>query len=108
MGGEWIMGKFVTASALTLLITAIVLAGQGLAQSVPAGTPSGQAPSGQAPAGSTPTATPTAPAAQSPESSQEATDEVSSSRRKKVHDYKNWNFNVGAGANVDSGTTKTF
>jgi len=29
-------------------------------------------------------------------------------RRKKPKDYKNWNYNVGFGANLDSGTTKTF
>ena len=44
-----------------------------------------------------------------PPSDQEPAEEESSSRRKaKPHDYKNWNYNVGLGANVDSGTTKTF
>ncbi len=32
----------------------------------------------------------------------------SSSRRKRIHDYKNWNYNVGAGANLDSGPTRTW
>ncbi len=30
------------------------------------------------------------------------------SRRKKPHDYKNWVFDVGGGANLDSGTTRTW
>lgn len=42
-------------------------------------------------------------------SSQEAPqEETPSSRRKKAHDYKNWVFNVGGGANLPSGTTSTY
>src|SRR6202035_5810808 len=49
------------------------------------------------------------PAAQTPDKSQEPADEESTSRRKaKPRDYKNWSYNVGFGANVDSGTTRTF
>ncbi len=96
-------GKFATASALTLVFT-IALAGQGFAQSPPAG----QTPA--APAEQQPPAQPATqqPAAQQPSSEQEPADEVSSSRRKKPKDYKNWNYNVGFGANLNSGTTKTF
>ena len=94
------IGKFATASALTLLIVALLLVGQGFAQA----TPASQAP---APAGQAPTAQ--TPAAQPPASGQEPADEESTSRRKaKPHDYKNWTFNVGVGANVDSGATKTY
>src|SRR5580700_4234381 len=71
-GGEWMTGKFVTATALLLLTLLLGAQGRGFAQTAPAG---------QAPA--TPPATPApAPAAQKPDSSQESADEVSSSRRK--------------------------
>jgi hypothetical protein len=104
MGGEWMIGKFATASALTLLLT-ILLGSQALAQT----TPAGQAPTAPPPADQTAPQTPAAqaPASQQPASGQEPAEE-SSSRRKKPRDYKNWTFNVGAGANLDSGTTKTF
>jgi opacity protein-like surface antigen len=91
------IGKFATASALTLLVLTILLGTQGFAQTTPAG---------QTPA--TPSTAP-APAAQQPASGQEPADEESTSRRKvRPHDYKNWNFNAGIGANVDSGSTKKF
>ncbi|MCU1300323.1 MAG: hypothetical protein JWQ87_607 [Candidatus Sulfotelmatobacter sp.] len=83
------IGKF--ATALTLLVLVIVCGTQGFAQT----TPAPEAPAAQAPE-------------QKPSSGQEPADEVSTSRRKRVHDYKTWNYNVGAGANLDSGTTKTF
>jgi opacity protein-like surface antigen len=95
-------GKFATASALTLLLLAILMVGRGFAQAPvtgetpPAATPAPQPPMAQQ------------PAAQPPASDQEPADEVSSSRRKKPKDYKNWNYNVGFGANLDSGTTRTF
>jgi len=101
------MAKFAsvtaTASLLTLLVLTLLLGAQGLAQT----TPTGQAPAATAPAAQTPTAQ--QPPAQQPASGQEPADEESTSRRKpKPRDYKNWTFNVGAGANVDSGTTKTW
>jgi opacity protein-like surface antigen len=93
------IGKF--ASALTLLVLMVGLGKQGFAQT----TPAGQAPAAPASAGETPAAqTP----AHQPAGDQEAADEASTSRRKRVHDYKTWNYNVGFGANVDSGTTKQF
>jgi opacity protein-like surface antigen len=91
------MGKFATASALTLLALIILLGAPGFAQT----TPAGQMPAAQQPATATPTA-------QQPDSSQEPADEASTLRRKKPKDYKNWTFNVGAGANVNSGSTKNF
>ncbi len=100
------IGKFATASALTLLLT-ILLGLQALAQTAPAGqAPAAPAAADQTPSPQTPAAQ--APAAQQPASGQEPADEESSSRRKKRHDYKNWSYNVGAGANLDSGTTKVF
>ena len=97
------MGKFATASALTLLALTVLLGAQGFAQATPAG---------QTPAAPSTVPVPAAqqPTAQQPASGQEPADEESTSRRRKErpHDYKNWTFNVGAGANVDSGTTKTF
>jgi opacity protein-like surface antigen len=90
------IGKFATASALMLLVLMIVLVEQGSSQTAPAGqTPAAPPSTEQTPAQASATA-------------QEPADEESTSRRKKVRDYKTWNYNVGAGANLDSGTTKTF
>jgi len=94
------MGKFAMATALTLLILTVLLTGHGFAQAPvtgePPATPAPQQPATQQPS--------TAPSS----ADQEASEEESSSRRKKPHNYKNWEYNVGIGANVDSGTTKTF
>jgi opacity protein-like surface antigen len=73
-----------------------------------------QTPAEPAPAPSTPApTTPAQPTAQTPDSqsssSQEpAPDDTTSRRKIKLHDFKNWNYNVGGGANVDNGTTKTY
>jgi opacity protein-like surface antigen len=96
-------GKFAAASALRLLGFIVLLTGFGFAQApvtgeTPAAPPT---PPAQAPAAQQPATTPTS-------SDQEPADEVSSSRRKKPKDYKNWNYNVGFGANLDSGATKSF
>ena len=90
------IGKFATASALMLLVLMIVLVEQGSSQTAPAGQTPAAPPSTEQ--------TPAQPLA----TAQEPADEESTSRRKKVRDYKTWNYNVGAGANLDSGTTKTF
>jgi Outer membrane protein beta-barrel domain len=104
MGGEWMMGKFVTATALLVLTVLLGAQGQGFAQTAPAGQAPAQ-PATPAPAAQQP-AVPTS-AAQKPDSQQPADDE-SPSRRKRIHDYKNWVYNVGAGANLNSGTTRTW
>jgi opacity protein-like surface antigen len=90
------IGKFATASALMLLALMIVLVEQGSSQTAPRGQTPAAPPSTEQ--------TPAPPSA----TAQEPADEESTSRRKKVRDYKTWNYNVGAGANLDSGTTKTF
>ena len=108
------MGKFarVTATArvrlplllLTSLALTIQLGAQAFAQTTPAGQTPATPPATPAPAAQQPTA----PAAQKPDSSQEPADEETPARRKRVHDYKNWTYNVGAGANLNSGTTRTW
>src|SRR5579859_4753920 len=69
-----------------------------------------QTPAEPAPAPSTPA--PAQPAAQTPDqssSTQEAAPEDTAPGRKlKVRDFRTWTFNVGGGANIDNGTTKTY
>lgn len=96
------IGKFATASALTLLLLTILPGAQAFAQT----TPAGQSPAEPVPAAQQPAAQP--PVAQQPSNDQEPADEESTRRRAKPHDYKNWDYTVGFGANVDSGTTRTF
>lgn len=114
------MGKFATATALRLpalmglvlaspflicLLTAPALAQTTAGDQTPAAAPAASSPAAQQPASPTPSAQP----AQQPATADEAADEESTShRRKRLHEYKTWNYNVGAGANVDSGSTKTF
>jgi Outer membrane protein beta-barrel domain len=108
MGGEWMMGKFgsltATASALRLLVLTILLGAQGFAQTAPAEQT--QAPAAPASAAQPPSAPDQA--AQQPASGQEASAEESTTAHRKArpHDYKNWEFNVGGGANLDSGATQ--
>lgn len=95
------IGKFATASALMWLVL-ILLNVQGFAQA----TPAGQSP---APTPATSPAAAQQPTAQQPDTSQEPAEEDTIGRRRaKPKEYKNWNYNVGFGANIDSGTTKTF
>jgi opacity protein-like surface antigen len=105
------IGKFATAIAVTLLILTSLFTARGSAQTTPADQPAAAAPTAPTPDAQTPAAPATAaqqPAAQ-PNNNQEPADEESISRRKKrARDYKNWNYNIGVGANVDSGATKTF
>src|SRR5579863_8939297 len=50
-----------------------------------------------------------APAAAKPDTTQDNTEvEVSSSRKVKPRDYKNWTFNVGGGSSLPHGTTNIF
>ncbi|MGB8834799.1 MAG: hypothetical protein WCC95_21785, partial [Candidatus Sulfotelmatobacter sp.] len=99
--------KFANASALTLLSFAILLGAQAFAQTTPAAEPpaASQQPADQQPASQQ-------PAAQQPAASpsdQEPAEEESTPRRKpKPKDYKNWTFNAGLGASLESGASKTF
>ncbi len=102
------MGKFATASGLILLLLAVfALSGvftprafaQTSADQAPATTPTTPATNGQQPTTSNP---------QSPGAEEEQSVEEGISLRKKEHNHKNWSYNVGAGANVDSGATKSF
>lgn len=95
------MGKFATAGLLILVLT-ILLRAQAFAQDTPAVQSPPAAPEAQQPTTAT-------PAPQQPANGQESADEESTSlRKKRAHDYKNWTYNLGAGANVNSGATKTF
>jgi hypothetical protein len=91
------IGKFANASALLLLSFTISLGAQAFAQTSPAS----DAPASPAPAAQT-------PAAQPPSNEQEPAEEESTSRPKKPKDYKNWNYNAGIGASLESGNTRTF
>lgn len=105
--------KLVVVLALATLACAGIQAQQNPTQQPQAQPPAAdQAPATPAPA--TPTPATQVPAAQTPasqesSSSQEASaDELGRRRRVKAHDYKNWTYNVDAGANLARGTTKTF
>jgi len=83
----------------------------GAATVVAQQTPAQQTPAQPSPVQQTPSQPPAA--AQPPDnqqsSSQEASPEESTSPRKvKPHDYRNWSFNVGGGASITNGSTKTF
>jgi len=93
------IGKFATALALLSSITlssTILLGTQAFSQATPADQTSNPAPNAQQ------------PAAQQPETGQEPSEERSPRRRVKPRNYERWTFNAGLGANLDSGTTKTF
>jgi hypothetical protein len=92
------IGKF--ASALALLSSMVLLGARGVSQTAP-DQPSAPAPAAQQPAAQQ-------PAAQQPDTSQEPSEETSPRRRVKPRTYKPWSFNAGLGANLDSGTTKTY
>ena len=78
-----------------VLILMLLAGARGYAQEAPA---AGQQPAAQQ------------PAAQQPEPpTQENPEDESTSRRKaKPHDYRNWTFNIGGGANLAGGTTQTY
>lgn len=118
------MGKFAAASVLRVLVLTGLTSFfsiPGVCQTAPPaqtpattpaappqGTPSPETPAQEAEPAA-PTSSAQAPSAPPPATGQEPAEEESTSRRKKrAHDFKNWNFNVGAGANIDSGSTKTF
>jgi opacity protein-like surface antigen len=106
-----------------------VLAALCILQNLAAGQDSGSQPAQEQPAQQAPAPQPQAPQTQSPQtqspqtqsqqtqpqqtpdtsqSGQEPSPEESTSRRVKPRAYKNWNFNVGGGASLTNGTTKTF
>jgi Outer membrane protein beta-barrel domain len=94
--------KFATVPGCRLVLALIlvtILAGATTvhAQQTPAQQPPAQQPPAQQP-----------PDGKSSSSSQEASPEDMPGRKPKVKDYKNWVFNVGGGANITSGATKTF
>jgi opacity protein-like surface antigen len=105
MGGEWMMGKFATASALALLVLGGFSGILAFAQATPAdqtqSTQQTPATSSQQPQSST-------PAAQQPSGEEASDEEGPLPRQKKPRDFNKWSYNLGAGANVDSGATKTF
>ena len=102
------IGKSASASALTLLVITILIGTQGFAQATPAGQPAeAPPPAAQQPATEPPAAQ--QPAAQQPSSGQEPAEEIPLSRRRaRPKNYKNWTFDVGAGASLESGSTQSF
>jgi opacity protein-like surface antigen len=98
--------KLVMGLVLALLASATTQAQQNQTQ------PDQQNPSQPSPTQPTPAQPPAAgqtPAPQESSSSQEASEEELGTRKKtKPRDYKNWTYNVEAGANLARGTTKTF
>lgn len=100
------IGKFAAPSALKLaafdLLMAFVLVAQSAAQSENAQAPA------EPQTGNT-ASVPQASAGQQPSGGQEpAEEEESTSRRRRGHEYKKWQFNAGAGVNTTSGTTYNF
>jgi opacity protein-like surface antigen len=99
--------KFATVSrfrvVLAVISLATILTGAATvcAQDTPAQQPPAQQPPAQQP-----------PAQPQPDNqsstSQEASPEEIPGRKVKPREYKNWSFNVGGGASLVSGTTKTF
>lgn len=102
------IGKFATASALTLLVLTILLGAQGFSQTTPPTQPPAAPPdAAQQPAANQPSAQ--QPAAQQPTNGQESAEEVPLPRRKaRPKNYKNWTFDAGLGASLESGSTQSF
>jgi len=103
--GHFCPRQFLTASALKSIALTAIIAFILIAQSV------AQSDAGQSPAqAQTPASAPQTSAGQQPSTSQEPTEESeeSTSRRKRSHNYKKWEFNLGAGVNTTSGTTNDF
>ncbi len=100
------IGKFATASALPLLILIILLGTKGFGQDSPPSPPAAAPTPAAQPGPGQPAAQ--QPAAQAPATEQETTEEPLPRRKAKPKDYKNWTFDVGLGANLDSGTTESY
>src|SRR5271169_3322887 len=99
--------KFATAPRCRVVLRVILMTILAGATTVHAQqTPPQQPPAQQAPAQTPPTQQ---PSDNKQSSSQEiSAEETMPGRKPKVKEYKNWVFNVGGGANILSGTTKTF
>ena len=102
-GGEWMIGKFATAPALTLLLSISLLGASSVAQT----TPADQTPASMPTTPAVNAQQPSTPSAQQ-QGQEEAEVEGPLPRQRKPKDYKNWNYDVGAGASVYGGPTKTF
>lgn len=129
--------KFAAVSAVVLfavLVTILAGAPAVQAQETPSQTTPAQEPPAQQPAEqpqtppeaqqpgqqpSSPEASPQQPAeqpqapqtqqpGQQPSSQEASEEETEGARKKKVRNYKNWTFNVGGGASLTNGTTKTY
>src|SRR5579862_561660 len=121
--------KFARIPGLRLVPSAMliaILAGVATvhAQQTPAQqTPTQQTPDQQTPAQQPPADQPQSqqqpenqqPESQQPSGSQESSssqeaspDEIARKRKAQSHNYKNWSFNVGGGANLPNGTTQQF
>ena len=100
----------VFAVLITILTGATTLQAQETpSQAAPAQEPAQQPPAQQPEAQQPPAQQPQAQQTTQQPSGQEASEEeTESARKKKVRDYKNWNFNVGGGASLTNGTTKTY
>ena len=91
---------------MLILLTILAGATSVHAQQTPAQQPATQQPPAQQPPAQEPSAQ---PQPQSPQSGvQESSSEEVPGRKPKVKDYKNWVFNVGAGASLTNGTTAKF
>jgi opacity protein-like surface antigen len=78
-------------------------------QQAPAQQPSGDQPQSQQQPENQQPETQQPASSQESSSSQEASpDEIARKRRAQTHNYKNWTFNVGGGANLPTGTTNQF
>jgi len=94
-----------------VLVLVLALVTGGFAAYGQDATPAPQTapPPPETPAQQPPQAEP-ASAGQQPSSAEESSDLDITKKKKtvRVHDYRNWVFNVGGGASLGSGTTKTF
>jgi hypothetical protein len=102
---------FSAASIVQALSLAAILAGSATAfPQTPDQQNSDQQSSGQQPAAQQqqPAAQQQPPANSQSGNEEASPEEIQVRHRVKPKEYKNWNFNIGGGANVDSGPTKRF
>jgi len=96
---------FRVVPALTFFVAILAGAGTARAQQPAAQQPAAQEPTTQQPATQQQPAGQQQPEGQ--QSGQEPASEESTRRPPKPKEYKNWTFNVGGGANLTTGTTKS-